>query len=340
MANVTYTVPNKSGSYDGDMVVKQYTSMTINTGDTITTDQPCRGLMILVQGDCTINGTLSMTGRGGYANPTTNGGSDSNQVDANGLRMPFATTGGSSSLTASNTLFNGCGNDARSVLANFKTIASSGDIITLSRQGASGGSAPGGQQQNGAAGSNGGTGQTGGGGAGARGWTGPAGAGSYGSCFAGGSGGGGSNGNSEAAGAANAWAGPGGNAATDHSAATSGGVGNPAGSNDTTSGSANGSESGVGGLIILIVGGNLTIGSNGSIVANGRNSGACSGGNSWHGSGGASGGGNIVIVHRGSYTNNGSVTANGGTSGTVTSYQYSRRGGNGGNGSVQTLQVL
>ena len=97
MANVTYTVPNKSGSYDGDMVVKQYSSMTINNGDTITTDQPCRGLMILVQGNCTINGTLSMTGRGGYSNPTTNGGSDSNTVDANGLRMPFATSGGSSS---------------------------------------------------------------------------------------------------------------------------------------------------------------------------------------------------------------------------------------------------
>ena len=340
MANVTYTVPNKSGSYDGDMVVKQYTSMTINTGDTVTTDQPCRGLMILVQGDCTINGTLSMTGRGGYSNPTTNGGSDSNNVDANGLRMPFATSGGSSTLTASNTLFNGCGNDARSVLGNFKTISSSGDIITLSRQGANGGSAPGSQQNNGAAGSNGGTGQTGGGGAGARGWNAPTGSGSYGSCFAGGSGGGGSNGNSEAASSGSAWAGPGGNAATDHSAATSGGVGNPAGSNDTTSGSANNSDNGVGGLIILIVGGNLTIGSNGSIVANGNNSGNCSGGNQWHGSGGAAGGGNIVIVHRGSYTNNGSVTANGGTSGTVASYQYSRRGGNGGNGSVQTLQVL
>ena len=165
MANVTYTVPNKSGSYDGDMVVKQYSSMTINTGDFVTTDQPCRGLMILVQGNCTINGTLSMTGRGGYSNPTTNGGSDSNTVDANGLRMPFATTGGSSTLTASNTLFNGCGNGARSVIANFKTISSSGDIITLSRQGANGGSAPG-SQQNGPAGSNGGTGQTGGGGAG------------------------------------------------------------------------------------------------------------------------------------------------------------------------------
>ena len=165
MANVTYTVPNKSGSYDGDMVVKQYSSMTINNGDTITTDQPCRGLMILVQGNCTINGTLSMTGRGAYANPTSNGGSDSNSVDANGLRMPFVTSGGSSSLSASNTLFNGCGNDARSVLGNFKTISSSGDIITLARQGANGGAA-GGAQTNGAAGSNGGTGQTGGGGGG------------------------------------------------------------------------------------------------------------------------------------------------------------------------------
>ena len=84
----------------------------------------------------------------------------------------------------------------------------------------------------------------------------------------------------------------------------------------------------------------LTIGSNGKIHAKGNNSGSCSSGNSWHGSGGASGGGNIVIVHRGSYTNNGSVTANGGTSGTIASYQYARRGGNGGNGSIQTLQLL
>ena len=29
----------RGGSYDGDMVVKQYSSMTINTGDTITTGQ-------------------------------------------------------------------------------------------------------------------------------------------------------------------------------------------------------------------------------------------------------------------------------------------------------------
>ena len=48
MANVTYTVPNKNGSYDGDMVVKQYNSMIIDTGDTVTVDQPNRGLFILV----------------------------------------------------------------------------------------------------------------------------------------------------------------------------------------------------------------------------------------------------------------------------------------------------
>jgi len=89
MANVTYTVPNKSGSYDGDMVVKQYTSMTIDSGDTVTVDAPCRGLFILVQGDCTINGTLSMLGKGAGINPTLGGGSDSNPVDSNGLRFPF-----------------------------------------------------------------------------------------------------------------------------------------------------------------------------------------------------------------------------------------------------------
>lgn len=341
MANVTYTVPNKSGSYDGDMVVKQYSSMTINNGDTVTTDQPCKGLMILVQGNCTINGTLSMKARGPSTNPTASGGSDNNTVDANGLRMPFATSGGSSSLSASNTLFNGCGNDARSVIANFKTIASSGNIITLVRQGANGGSAPGSQQNVGGVGSNGSTGQTGGGGAGGRGWTATSGNGSYGSCFAGGSGGGGSNGNTENSGVnATAWAGAGGRGATDHSAATSGGAGNPAGANDTTSGSATASENGVGGLIILIVGGNLTIGASGSITTVGSVTGNCTGGNQWHATGGGSGGGNIVIVHRGSYTNNGTVTANGGQSGTVNANQYARRGGAGGNGSIQTLQVL
>ena len=53
------------------MVIKQYTSLTINCrGQTMTVDQPNRGLFIYVSGDCTINGTLSMTNKGGAANPT------------------------------------------------------------------------------------------------------------------------------------------------------------------------------------------------------------------------------------------------------------------------------
>jgi hypothetical protein len=338
MANVTFTVPNKNGSYDGDMVVKQYTSMTINAGDTVTVDQPCRGLFILVQGNCTINGTLSMKGRGASANPTVSGGSDSNAVDANGLRLPFLTTSGTDILSAASTLFNGCGTTARNILANFKTISSNGNILTLVRQGASGGNNPS-SQTSGNAGSNGSTGQTGGGGSGASGWSSIGGSGAYGSCFSGGSGGGGANGNSTNAGNGTIWGGAGGNGETDHSAATSGGCGNPTGSNDITSGSVSGEQQGTGGLIILVVGGNLTIGASGSITTIGSNSGSCSGANAWHGSGGGSGGGNIVLAYRGTYTNNGTVTANGGQAGSVAINSNSKIGGNGGNGSVQTIQI-
>ena len=52
--NVTHTVQNKSGSYDGDMLVKNYSSLNIQSGHTMTVDQPCRGMMIFVDGDCTI----------------------------------------------------------------------------------------------------------------------------------------------------------------------------------------------------------------------------------------------------------------------------------------------
>ena len=41
-----------------------------------------------------------MTSKGGFINPTSSGGSDNNSVDANGLRLPFLTSGGSDSLTA------------------------------------------------------------------------------------------------------------------------------------------------------------------------------------------------------------------------------------------------
>jgi len=364
MANVTYTVPNKNGSYDGDMVVKQYTSMIIDAGDVVTVDQPNRGLFILVKGDCTINGTLSMTSKGGYINPTSSGGSDNNSVDANGLRLPFLTSGGSDSLTAANTLFNGCGTTARSVMANFKTISGDGTTLTLVRQGAGGGAGhtvSGNNSQNGNNGSNGSTGQTGGGGAGAANYAGTSGNGSYGSCFSGGSGGGSVDNNGSVT-SATAWSGPGGNSATGHSAGGSGGAGNPQGSNVATQANArfedNEDDEGCGGLIILVVKGNLTIGSNGKIEANGGGSKHVwrTDDGEWIATGGAAGGGNIILAYKGTYTNNGTVEARGGRSGrthnsanansgwnggTSTAGQnHTKTGGLGGNGSVQTLQVL
>lgn len=332
MANVTYTVPNKNGSYDGDMVVKQYTSMTLNSGDTLTTDQPCRGVMILVQGDCTINGTIDLRNMVPYANPTSSGGSDGNAVDSNGLRFPFLTSSGSSSLTAANTLLNGCGNDARSVIANFRTLSSNGDVLTLVRQGASGG-AQRTSTGSGNAGSNGSTGQSGGGGGGGYyGGTGNSGAGSYGSCWGGGSGGGGMD-NSGTATDATAWAGPGGDGSGSGSLSAQGGAGHPAGTSGSTSILPNAGDGYAGGgALILIVGGDLTIGASGVIN--------CSAltlpGGQIAGGGGHAGGGNIILAYRGTYTNNGTVTVQGGQA----TNTGSQPGGHGGNGSLQTLQIL
>ena len=352
MANVTYTVANKNGSYDGDMVVKQYTSLTIDTNDIVTVDQPCRGLMILVQGNATINGELRMRGRGAFANPTSSGGSDNNDVSTAGLRFPFLTSGGSSSLTAQSSLLDGCGTTARSVIANFKTLSSDGTILSLVRQGAGGGAGIG-NNNIGNTGSAGSTGQTGGGGGGAAVSSGFSGEGSYGSCFGGGSGGGSIDNGGSVTGAT-AWGGAGGNSTTAHTATGSGGEGNPAGSSFNTAGNGleYGSEGGgTGGTIILIVGGNLTIGASGKINCDGGRSRHAFGSNDYITTGGACGGGNIIIAHKGSYTNNGSVTANGGLAGlcytgnyghggTQSSGNQAKRGGNGGNGSVQTLSII
>lgn len=364
MANVTYTVPNKNGSYDGDMVVKQYTTIDVDSGDVVTTDQPCRGLFLLSQGNVNISGEIRMRGRGASANPTSSGGSDSNAVDSNGLRFPFLTSGGSSSLTAQSSLLNGCGTTARSVIANFKTLSSDGTILTLVRQGANGGSSisPPSYQtgsNDGNTGSNGSTGQTGGGGGGSAQYTGTSGAGSYGSCFSGGSGGGsiddGNGGNYGGAGgstsSATAWGGAGGNSGTGHGSTGSGGAGNPTGngystSNGSTTATAEGG--GTGGLLIIVAGGNVTINSNGKINCDGGRSEHTINNNDWCTTGGASGGGNIIIAHKGSYTNNGSVTANGGIAGkhyqsgvgsAEATATYTGEGGAGGNGSIQTLQI-
>ena len=338
-------VPNKNGGYDGDMVVMNYSDLTINSGVTLTTDQPCRGMLIYVSGNCTINGTLSIKGRGAYANPTVSGASDGNAVPSGGLQLPFRTASGTSSLSASAALFNGTGTAARTAISNHATLASNGTVITLVRQGAAGGSrTPGGQAPiSPNAGSNGSTGQTGGGGSGGGYYiSGIAGAGSYGSCFGGGSGGGGIHSSGGGTGYdATAWGGPGGNGYyPDGGYSAPGGIGNGNGTWSSTNtlygnnGTAN-TISGTGGLLILIVGGTLTIGSSGTITADGITGPTTNQPNERAG-GGASGGGNVVVAYRDALNNSGAITANGGSR-----WGWGdQTGGAGGNGSVQTLQVL
>ena len=120
------TVPNKNGGHDGDMFVAQFKDLTIDGSITLTVDQPNRGLFVYVDGDCTINGALSMTCRGGNSNPNNSGGSDSSAVSATGLRIPVAVVGGSDTLAAAD--FAGAGNPAIAAVANHGGIAGNGWI--------------------------------------------------------------------------------------------------------------------------------------------------------------------------------------------------------------------
>ena len=61
MAAYTWTVTNPNG-YDGDMVVRQYSSFNLSSGNTLTPNNRCRGVMIFVDGDATINGTITVYG--------------------------------------------------------------------------------------------------------------------------------------------------------------------------------------------------------------------------------------------------------------------------------------
>ena len=193
--NVTHTVANKVGSYDGDMVVKQYTDLTISAGHTMTVDQSNRGMMIMCTGDCVINGALSMSAKGGNGNPTVSGGSDASAVSATGLRFAMIKTAQTDTLSAAD--FAGTGTSPVSVVSNMGAVSGNGKIYTVGRAGGAGGA---GQTVSGAyGGGNAGTSgvatlSAGGAGSGGGYSEGPSiyiGGGSAGSVFSGGSGGGG-----------------------------------------------------------------------------------------------------------------------------------------------------
>ena len=309
------TVPSKSGSYDGDMVVANFKDLTINASVTLTTDQPGRGILIYVDGDCTINGALSMSCRGGYSNPTTSGGSDTSAVSATGIRLPLLTASGTDTLSAAD--FAGAGNTAVTAVANQGAISSNGTIFTISRDGTSGGVMGGSAPSNGTTGAK--TISTAGGGNGGSGsGAGTGGSGGLAGVFGGGSGGGG--GQDTTGENAVAYGGKGGDGLTGSAYSSRAGAGNPGGTGYGGSHPRDGGN-GTGGLIILLVNGNLTIASGGSIVSKGSNGGYYNGGSD--ASGGGAGGGAFFGLHSGTLSNSGSISLDGG----YTNGQYSSREG-------------
>lgn len=49
---------------DGDPVIKRFRNMTINAGHVVTPTLRCKGMYLMIDGDLTLNGSLSMSGRG------------------------------------------------------------------------------------------------------------------------------------------------------------------------------------------------------------------------------------------------------------------------------------
>ena len=314
------TVLSTSGSYDGDMWVGNFEDLIIDASVTLTPNQPCRGMFIFVDGDCTINGALSMSSRGGFSDPTVSGGSDASAVGSSGLQFGVFTSGGSSSFTNDGSGYDGAGSTVITALANMDDISSNGDIITIVKTG----DAP----VYNSAGVAGATGALtigcGGGAAGTA--IGP----SHGGGNAGGYAGPFSSGSGRGGYWSNSGAGPGGGqggnyGAAGHRRSDSGsggsGAGNPGAA--APSGGGAGGQSGNGGLIVLMVSGDLEIGAAGSIQANGTSGGTPDP------SGGGTGGGAVMVLYVGSLTNNGTIEASGGTAST-------RDGGAGG---THTLNI-
>lgn len=315
-----------------DMVVANYTDLDVSSGDTLTVASANRGLLLYCSGNLIVDGTLSMSLRGCSCDPTAAGGSDSSAVSATGLRLPMFTASGTDTLAAAD--FAGCGNTAVAAVANQPAIAGDGTIFVVSQLGATGGS---GVSSN-STGNNGNAGTTGG---------------------ATISTGGGASGGAQANHGSNS-TGTGGRGGAFSSGAGTGGVGRQPGVSSAAGGNYGGSGSsgvcgggcgggwgngagggsnieGHGGLMWVVVKGNITVGASGSIEAHGGRGQITGLGAAAAAGGGGTGGGAIHVLYGGTLTNNGSIAANGGSSGgTVGGVSP---GGTGGAGGVNTSQV-
>jgi hypothetical protein len=301
---------------DGDPVVKSFRNMTIQAGHTVRPTNRCKGMYLYIAGDLIIDGELTMTARGANA-PGKFVGIDPrrgvfiNSEDiftALGLAV-IQPTGGAGAPTRRI----GSGND--------NTYGADGYAGSPGINGACGGGGGGGCAHRQAGYSTGG-------------------AGSAGTSFSGGAGGGGATAAARTvtAGSGQPNGGSGGNGRCDtidvysRPQAAGGGAGNPGGAGQRmapSNYSAYSGENGTGGLLILVVHGDIIFGPAGKITSNGSG-----GGKGHNASGGGSGGGAIHIFHKGIITDPTKIQAQGGAGATSAVSTPYARGGNGGAGSI------
>jgi hypothetical protein len=324
--DVTFsTSTNIPSENHGEIVVKQYKTCTINLGVTVTTSNPCRGLVIFCTGDLNVAGTLTMTAKGGGV------GNKATEFNYN--------------ITDTSLSFNTSSNGGSGVQSwNFSPSGSVWypkyrQTVPLRNPVA----APSTPSQSGTAGVF----SCGAGGSGTIGSSncptapalgGPGGLGGIGSLFAGGGGGGGGGGAyctftpsggtavNEIGGNGSAGQGPGASGGGG-GAGNAAGQGGPFGGPNPNGAPGSAGSTGTGGLLIIIVRGNVSI--TGTISSNGSGGGSGGGSALSGGSGGSSGGGRVIIVYGGTYSNTGTVQANGG----------SGPGSSGGAGSITVQKV-
>jgi hypothetical protein len=325
---------NNISTQFGDTIVKNFQNLTINSGVLFSPLRACRGMIIYCTGNLTINGTVSMTGKGGgvvrrIAAPIGIATSTDSRYDLVDATLYFnnfssSTAGGYGIPTHWNWAPSGS-----AWFNNYKIrIPLSGSVA-----GGAGSTTGNGTGNSGTAGIF----CCGGGGGGGAGQPGPpsfgsGGAGGRGTIFSGGGGGGGGGGGSAGSGAAGLFE-AGGSGHQPNSGKGGGGAGDPAGTNTPGSGLGG---TGVGGTVVFIVRGNFT--NNGTISANGSSGGfgnQAPFGPQAGGGGGGSGGGCILIIYGDTYSNTGTIVANGGAGGS----NGPGGGGVGGSGGAGSLRV-
>lgn len=303
----TYTV---SVVEDAQTAVINAQSLKLDEGATITTSGRCQGLIIKVQKDCVINGTINMNCKSPLQCV------NEEELAANPVITLCGSPAGGNGGAGGNSHTSNFGNTSTPAYGG---AGGSGHVFG----GGYGGGGAGGAGGGGSSATRPAVGIT---------WPYPGASGSNAGAYGSGGGGG---------------AGTGGSAPGGSGGAQSAYYEDGSGSTSAVNGN-NGNSYG-GGAIYLIVGGNLTIGSTGVLTANGGNGGNSVAGthtsidhsdntayssSTTTGSGGGGGGGVICVVYRGTIVHGGTLSVAGGTAGTSSNSACV-----GANGSVGTTKV-